>query len=216
MKVFITRYLDNESIFKKKLIEKGLEVVGESLLEFSSLVPESIEQGDCYFFYSQQGFIFGKDYLSRGIPIATIGQPTAAFIRKNGWEVDFEGEGTNEQIAQLFLEKYAQKKVVFLMAKNSKHALEPFLKDKVELSKMIVYENKIKQDIQPIEADILVFTSSMNAESFVKNKLNFNHKTIIAIGQPTAQTLSQLGITVTKIAQNPSESSLADAVLTMF
>jgi len=213
--VFITRDLDSNSIFLKKLYSDKYHVIGVSLLDFEPLIPTDIEVGDCYFFYSQQGFIFGKKYLQPHIPIAAIGKATAEFIRKQGFEVEFVGEGTNEEIAAKFLEKFSQKKVVFIRAKHSKHALLPYLIHKTFLSEMIVYENKIKENIAPIEADILVFTSSMNAEAYVKNNFKTDGKLVIAIGLPTAKTLNGLGISVSKLSDNPSESSLADAVLAL-
>ena len=52
-KIFISKKLDSNSIFKTKLENAGFEVWGESLLQLELIPFEKIPSVDWIFFYSQ-------------------------------------------------------------------------------------------------------------------------------------------------------------------
>ena len=62
-KIFISRELNSDSIFKIKFENKGFEIWDESLLEFELIPFEKIPAVDWIFFYSQKGVHFFFNHI---------------------------------------------------------------------------------------------------------------------------------------------------------
>jgi uroporphyrinogen-III synthase len=76
-----------------------------------------------------------------------------------------------------------------------------------------IYDNQPVADPPRSDADILVFTSPMNAQAyFSKNNLGKKQR-VVAIGATTAGALRVLGIGEIEIAKEPTEQGLAEVVL---
>lgn len=76
-----------------------------------------------------------------------------------------------------------------------------------------IYDNQPLAEVPHSEADVLVFTSPMNAQAyFAKNNLGKNQR-VVAIGKTTAEALRELGISKIEIADASTEQALAEAVL---
>jgi uroporphyrinogen-III synthase len=220
MKVFISRKLNDNSIFKEKLNSKGVEIVDESLLEFSPLNFELPQGFDWIFFYSKNGveFFFNNiSTLNSNVKLAAIGPATAeALLKIRDINADFIGDGIPETTAEAFKKIAAGKTVLFVRAEQSKKSIQEILLNELKVLELIVYKNVPKVNFTKSDADILIFTSSLNAETYFKKYTLEKNQQLAAIGKPTAETISMIGYSNVYCAIHPDEISLATLVLKIF
>ena len=220
-KVFISRDLKSDSIFKSQLESKGFEVVSCSLVSFSALNFQVIPEVDWIFFYSKNAVAFFlKGLKKQRIPVpsaklATLGEGTGAYLKEQGLEPDFVGSGKPEHTAHIFLEKAKGQSVLFPRAENSRQSIQQLLKSKINALDLIVYKNEPKSNFEIESCEVLVFTSPMNARTYFNKYEILDYQQVIAIGQTTEQALRNLGIEEIKVAQNPSEEALAQLILSL-
>lgn len=216
MKVFISRKLEPNSGFKQKLSTLPLEIEGFSLVEFKPHPFELPEAYDWLFFYSKTGvnhfFRQTHKFLS-STKIAALGPGTAEAIEKIfGIVPDFVGNGIPEETSLLFAEKAAGQKVVFIRAEESRKSVQTILQNQVIATDVIAYKNSAKAQVDKIEADIMVFTSPLNAKAYFSKYSLESFQKVIAIGQTTAEALKALGINDLVVSELPSEESLSELV----
>ncbi len=103
--------------------------------------------------------------------------------------------------------------ILFPSARHSRQSVMSLLAADFQCVHFPIYDNHPVASPLLSEADVLVFTSPMNAQAyFSKNKLAENQR-VVAIGATTAEALRELGILKIEIADEPSERGLAEAVL---
>jgi len=215
--VFISRELTAESAFLNVLQSAGFEVIGESLVEFQALPFSSLPASDWIFFYSKNAVKYffeqvRKSGLKLHAKLAVFGKGTAQALENEMQVPDFVGIGSPEQNAQYFGAMAQGQKVLFPRAAHSQLSVQTFLKDKIEVIDLIVYDNQPRTDVNLLECEWLVFTSPLNAKAyFTKYSLKAGQK-IVAIGKTTARTLQQMGIADVKIAEEPNELALAQVI----
>ena len=215
--VFISRDLSPDSIFQKMLNTRGLEVSGQSLIEFSAVPFELPEKADWLFFYSQNGVRFFFENAQAGIlpkaKTAAIGPATAEVVRAYSRQVDFVGDGASKTTAAAFLKMAAGQRVVFPRAANSRRSIQKVLGEKIAAIDLVVYQNLPKKKVELPGFDVLVFTSPMNAQAYFSEKKWREGQRVIAIGRTTEKALHELGIKKVEVADEPSERGLAIVVL---
>jgi uroporphyrinogen-III synthase len=220
MKVFISRICDENSIFRKILTEKGIALCDESLIDFSPLDFQVPDDYDWLFFYSKKGveyFFAANPKLSNLVKIAALGMGTAAGVLQYAAKTpDFSGDGIPESTAESFKKIAAGQRVLFVRAMESKKSVQNLLKDELTVMELIVYKNVPKTDIKKSDADVLVFTSSLNAEAYLKKYSPEKNQQLAAIGKPTVETMALMGFRDVFCADSPQEASLADLVLKIF
>ena len=219
--IFITRDLAADSLFSKTLGGKGYQVFGRSMLRFTSISFEEIPECDWIFFYSKNGVrFFFEQQIAKKIPLphkvyfAAMGNGTAEKIKFYGHSARFIGSGRPEEVASQFL-KYANNKLVlFIRAQQSLKRVQIELEGEIQLIDLPVYRNSPILDPKVPQADILVFTSPLNAEIYFQHNLMLPGQVIVAIGPTTANFLANLGISDFLVASTPSEQGLLDCILT--
>ncbi|MBK7871778.1 MAG: uroporphyrinogen-III synthase [Saprospiraceae bacterium] len=216
--IFISRILNYDSIFLQILQSKGYEVINISLIEFSFLPFYEIPSTDWIFFYSKTAAHFFFQHLQKSglqtkAKLAALGPATASAIEKQGFHLDFTGTGEPQTTAQAFAKLAAGQRVLFPRAENSRQSIQQLLENQIIAIDLILYKNQMRTDFELPECQWLVFTSPLNAQAyFQKYPLKLEQK-ILAIGETTAQTLRQLGVSEILIAENPSEEALANAIV---
>jgi uroporphyrinogen-III synthase len=220
--VFISRDLTEDSIFVKNLQSYGVKITGFSLLEFSTVPFETIPLADWYFFYSQNGVKFFFDGCHQlptypdfsNIRFATIGESTAKALLNKGFQVDFIGSGEPFSTATAFLKVATDDTVLFIQAKKSRQSVEKILIDKIKYHSLVVYKNEQQEhNYFMADTDLLIFTSPLNAEAYLKRHYIQPHQKIVAIGESTAATLRRLGWFEIIVSAQPSENALAKCVI---
>lgn len=218
--VFISRYLGQNSIFHSRLREEGIWVQGESLLRFTGVEGFELPKADWLFFYSSNavGFL-AKNYqrIPEGVRCAALGQSAKRALRNYfDYEADFVGTGVPSETTDLFVAAAGKDRVAFLQAEHSRASVQKAAGKRLNATSHIVYRNEVRELEKPIWADIVVLTSPLNARAFVQSHHGqLPNIPLIAIGKSTAKQLKRLGFSKQqyRIADEPREESLADAVL---
>ena len=212
--VFISRDLDDKSIFKKLLEENGLKVEGNSLIRTKAISLEEVPEYERIFFASKNGVQhFFEQYQGPAITRAdAIGPGTASALKALGVEVGFIGDGPDTAlIGTEYSKRLKSDKVLFVTAEQGSRKIQNALPQN-QVLELIVYRSA-QLDPDQIDAGILVFTSPSNVQAyFEKNELTEDQK-VIAIGTTTKETLLELGVGSVEIPWASHELALADAVL---
>lgn len=217
--VFITRDLEEHSVFKEMLEAEGFEVEGESLIEFTSIPFHTIPSSDWIFFYSSNAVrFFFENLQAQNLTIsstkwAAMGQATANTLLSYKKKLNFIGFGEPKRTSLAFINKAEGQVVLFPRARNSKQSIQKLLLDKIFSVNLIVYENKPKDYCRMRSRDFLVFTSPLNVEAYFNRNAKMPHQKIVAIGETTAAALRRLGFNESAIAGYPSERSMASSVI---
>jgi hydroxymethylbilane synthase len=212
-KVFISRDLSERDFFYRILHRAGFALEARSLVDIQPLDFELTVQPDWLFFTSKNGVRHFFDRISFSPDdtpkIGAINAGTAAAIKALGMEVAFQGMVSDtRQVAEAFAEQ-AEGLIVLPQAQNSRKVIESALPEAISLS---VYSNQPIQVVPATDAKILVFTSPLNAEVYLKQHILQSGQNIVAIGSPTAVAIRQLGYTCVE-AYDPMPWSLADVVM---
>ena len=221
MTAFISRPLSADSEFRHVLTARGWQVTGRSLVAFSALPLPAIPAADWIFFSSQNAVHFFFQQMEKGaitIPSVrwgALGAATAKALQEYVETVDFIGSGEPISTAIAFQMMAAGTTVIFPGARHSRQSLQRLLDDAVHCIDLEIYDNCPVSDPALCSEAILVFTSPLNAESYLTRHPLQAHQRVVAIGQTTATALQELGVEALTIATAPTEVALAQAVLAL-
>lgn len=218
-KIFISRTLNTDSIFKIKLENEGFEIWDESLLEFELIPFEQIPEVDWIFFYSQKGVQFffnhiqnNNIYFSEKIQLAGFGEKTAETIEQFT-KCHFVGTGNAKTTVPNFIKIAEGKRVLFPRAENSQRSIQQLIESQLITIDFVLYKNFPKKEFNIPRIDYLFFTSPMNAKVFFqKHQLEKGQK-VFSIGKTTANALADLGIKNVIFPKKPSEEELVKLLL---
>ncbi len=150
-----------------------------------------------------------------GVSWAALGPATARELLRYTRRVDFTGSGDPVTTADAFRPLAQGKKVLFPAARHSQRSVPALLGDDITALHLVVYDNAPLPDPPRLEETVLVFTSPMNARAYFTRHPLLIHQRVVAIGQTTAATLTDLGITGVLVAEESTESALARTVLAL-
>ena len=221
-KVFISSNLQEESFFKTNLEAHQYKVEGVSLLDFKAeqFDKNIINTADWIFFSSKHAIdFFIPEYSQEELKnkkIAVLGKGTEQQLRKYGIAADFIGDGHGDVSARLFEQQLnSTVNVLFPCATQSLYQVQNhFSKNLINVTNISVYQNIMKEVSSKIDADILVFTSPMNAKAYFSKFPKEDFQTIISIGRSTASILMEMNIEH-RTAYLPYEYCLVDEVLSV-
>lgn len=225
MTAFITRDLSEAPEFRALLAATGWQVEGVSLVELSPLLFEEVPLADWIFFSSKNAvrFFFQQpENDSRGdfksprelrVKWAALGPATAKALAEYVDTVDFTGTGEPEGTAAAFREVCtAGSCILFPAARHSLQSVMSFLAPDFQCIPFPVYDNRPVAEPPLSEADVLVFTSPMNAQAYFSKHMLGEKQRVVAIGATTAGALRELGISEIETADTPGERGLAETV----
>ena len=150
-----------------------------------------------------------------GVSWAALGPATARELLRYTRRVDFTGSGDPVTTAAAFRPLAQGKKVLFPAARHSQRSVPALLADDITALHLAVYDNAPLPDPPRLEETVLVFTSPMNARAYFTRHPLWIHQRVVAIGQTTAATLADLGITGVLVSEESTESALARTVLAL-
>lgn len=201
-------------------MDSNCTVEGQSLVAFNAQPFPSYPETEWIFFYSAKAAAYFQDGLQQlgqawpvNTKIAAMGAGTAQWLQDHKIKVQFVGTGVPEEACQQFLDQSIGKSVLFPQALHSKKSIEKLAGNQIQAFPLIVYQNRMKEDFDLIPADVLTFTSPLNAQAYYKRYPESNQQAIVAIGHTTRLALEAMGQKVMEVAKAPYESSLAEAVL---
>ncbi|MDX2279028.1 MAG: uroporphyrinogen-III synthase [Saprospiraceae bacterium] len=222
MKIFISRELQPDSEFLRRLAPYHWAVETRTLLQLKGIPFQLPPNRDWIFFSSKNGVAFffeGLDVAHWTVPSvhwACIGSATAEALQQRGITPDFVGTGDPETTAALFKPKAQGQKVLFVGALHARAALRLAVQQYAQTAVLAVYDNQALPAPELSEADVLIFTSPLNATSYFGKNALLAHQQLVAIGNSTAQCLQELGFSKIRIPENPSETALAQLLLQEF
>ena len=221
--IFITRPLASSSSFLNKLAGYPFEIEGYSLIQFSPVLFSVVPVTDWIFFYSRHAvtFFFRRVNeleleIRERTKWAAIGPATAKALKTYVSSIDFTGDGNPVSTAKQFKEVGNGQTVLFPRAQSSRQSIQKLLARNIQAMDLIVYVNEMDSGKACPEADILVFTSPLNAKAYFEKRKPKKNQGIVAIGNTTAATLKKLGIKSIFIANEPSEEALAKTIIENF
>jgi uroporphyrinogen-III synthase len=97
--------------------------------------------------------------------------------------------------------------VLFAGATRSRRSIQRVLGDRVQPIDLAVYDNRPCADIPRIGAQVLIWTSPMNAEAYLNHFTPRADQRMIAIGPATAQTITDRGFACHR-SEGPTELDL--------
>lgn len=216
MRIFISRDLNKESSLVQLLEAKGDIVHGESLIEFDLIPFNYFPFCEWIFFYSprcvQYFFEMAEPNRYQNSKFAVMGSGTARALIAQDIIPDFIGNGNPEQTAESFGEEAYEQRVLFPQAENSRKSIEKLISDQVEVIDIVVYSNNPKEKFSIPEADILIFTSPLNAQAYFQKYTLKEEQKVLAIGKTTAEGLRNLSIFKFEIAPSPTTEGIISEI----
>jgi uroporphyrinogen-III synthase len=220
-KVFITRGISEHSYFRRAMEKHNIEVDGRSLIRtfptINKLDPYILKHIDWIFFSSKNAieYFFKLDPLvPKKTKFGVLGRASEDVLRKFGRVPDFNGEEEGidtKEIATEFAELVNGQTVLFPGAKDSIRTVQKALSAETKIIDLPVYETVMEDNIEPIYADVLIFTSPSNVEAyFVENLIEPGQK-VICIGRSTGRQFDEMGMKYA-LPYSPDEIGLAEAV----
>lgn len=216
--VFITRNLYEGDLFEPILSGAGYTVIGKPLIEIKQIPFKTVPKTDWIFFSSKNAVyhFFAQNPDVEGVKYGVIGKSTADALRKHGKRADFIGASTNTQlIGKQFYAMTGKGSVLFPQSKRSIKTVQHQMMKSVDVTNLFVYESVENSTDDLPEAEVLVFTSPSNAQSYLrKHKIKPTQK-VVAMGHATASELKKYGIHHPKMPDSFDGLGLARAVMSL-
>lgn len=217
MKVFISRTLPDDALFRTLLESRGISVTGEPLVLLSPLPLDKIPACNWIFFSSKNAVnFFFTAYPAKDLPDvqwAAIGPGTAEALARYVGKVVFTGTGDPEATARQFEPLATGQVVLFPGARHSREGVQRLLTPAVMCISLEIYDN-VPAPNPPLRTEnILVFTSPLSASAYFANHGLQKKQQVIAIGKSTFATLQSIGIEQITLSAQTSEAAMAEAVL---
>ncbi|MFL5765892.1 MAG: hydroxymethylbilane synthase [Bacteroidia bacterium] len=214
--VMITRDLDENSFFRNVLEGNGYKVEGVSFIETIKIPVKNVPATDWVFFASSNAvehFFEQNPELKPKTKFGVIGKATELTLKKYDRNAAFVGSVNDTKVVgKKFAKTVGAESVLFPQAKNGLRTVQQQFDDDGKLTDLAVYETVKKEKVKLPEAEILVFTSPSNVESFFeKAKVYTDHK-IVAIGTSTEKKLKEYGVGNILLPASFDEVGLAEVV----
>ncbi len=214
--VLITRDLKEDSFFKNVLEGNGYKVEGVSFIETKKVNILSVPQADWVFFASSNAvdYFFNQNpELKAKTKFGVIGKSTEQELKKHNRNAAFVGSVNDTKVVgKKFAKTVGDETVLFPQAKGGLRTIQQQFEDASKLTDLVVYETVKKENAKLPDAEILVFTSPSNVESFFeKTKISPSQK-VIAIGKSTEKKLTEHGVENCLLPASFDEVGLAEAV----
>jgi uroporphyrinogen-III synthase len=214
--IFISRELGTASPFFQLFDPENVQIYGESLVEFHLRPFSSVPACDWCFFSSRQAvrfFFLGLKnadlVLPKHLKIGVLGEGTAKALKTQTLAPDFLGNGDPDTVGRAFAIVAEGQRVLFPRAAQSRESIQRSMSETVEIIDLVVYENTARTEFDLPRADVLVFTSPLNAQAYFAKYLLQTDQQVLAIGQTTADALRSICGREIYIAESPSELALA-------
>lgn len=222
--VFITRELPDSSYLRNSLEKHTIEIEDRSLIKtFASiniLDPYILKHIDWVFFSSKNAieyFFRLKPKLPKRVKYGVLGRGSEDALRYFGKQADFNGEEEGidtKDIAKEFAKLANGMHVLFPSAKGSLRTIQKALSANTKVRELTVYETVSDDDVSQSFAEVLIFTSPSNVDSYFVNNLLEPDQQVICIGKSTGKKFDEMGVKYT-LPYSPDEVGLSEAVFAL-
>lgn len=222
--IFITRELPETSYLRIALEKHDIEVEGRSLIRtypsINNLDSYILRNVDWVFFSSKNAieYFFKLDpQLPKKAKYGVLGRGSEDALRHLGKMADFNGEVEGidtKDIADEFAKVANGSKVLFPSAKGSLRTIQKALSADTKIVELTVYETVSEEDVSQSYADVMIFTSPSNVESYFVNNLLEPDQQVICIGKSTGKKFDEMGVKYS-LPYSPDEVGLSEAVFAL-
>jgi len=204
--IFISRELKPGSQLLTFLQQNDWQIHHRSLIGIEPIPFEIAPRTDWIFLSSSNGarIVLQTGNIGADVRIGTVGQATAETVRSFGREPEFIGNsGDMRLVGQRFAKVLADRTVMFLGAEGGSETVRSAL-PKHQVFFTPVYRTISRTDIQIPETEVVFLTSPSNARVYLQHG-SLEGRTVIAIGNTTADFLRQQGVEKIHIPSAPAE-----------
>lgn len=222
--VFISRELSESSYLRNALKKHQIEIEDRSLIRtfpsIHNLDPFILRNIDWVFFSSKNAieYFFKLDpQLPKKVKFGVLGRGSEDALRLHGKVADFNGEEEGidtKDIALEFAKLANGSNVLFPSAKGSLKTIQKALSDDTKIVELTVYETVSEDNVAQSFAEVLIFTSPSNVDSYFAENLLEPDQQVICIGKTTGQKFDEMGVKYT-LPFSPDEMGLAEAVFAL-
>ncbi len=222
--VFITRELPETSYLRTALEKHGIEIEGRSLIKtypsINKLDSYILRNIDWVFFSSKNAidyFFRLEPHLPKKAKFGVLGRGSEDALRYLGKTADFNGEEEGidtKDIAKEFALIANGSHVLFPSAKGSLRTIQKALSADTKIVELTVYETVPEENVTQSYADVLIFTSPSNVESYFANNLLEPDQQVICIGKSTGKKFDEMGVKYA-LPYSPDEVGLSEAVFAL-
>lgn len=210
--IWISRNLIENSLFHKLLDSTNCKVDGQSMINQEIIKVEQLPK--CSWVFINSAFaldsVIHLKHDIEHLKIGAFGNSTANHIRKYGFNVDFVGQGTPQNVAEKFNKFLKKDDVVYFPC--SDRSLGTVQSDIPLGNKIIQVTYKIGlKNLKLTNYDILVFTSPSNVDAF-RLANEFQSQKVISIGPSTTKSLEEAGVKEIFQVHESSELALAESI----
>ena len=222
--VFISRELSESSYLRKALSKHQIEIEDRSLIRtfpsINNLDPFILRNLDWVFFSSKNAieyFFRLEPQLPKKVKFGVLGRGSEDALRMHGKIAHFNGEEhgiDTKDIAKEFSNIANGSNVLFPSAKGSLKTIQKALSRDTKIIELTVYETVSQENIAPSYAEVLIFTSPSNVDSYFAENLLEPDQQVICIGKTTGQKFDDMGVEYT-LPFSPDEIGLAESVFAL-
>jgi len=222
--VFISRELSESSYLRKALSKHQIEIEDRSLIRtfpsINNLDPFILRNLDWVFFSSKNAieyFFRLEPQLPKKVKFGVLGRGSEDALRMHGKIAHFNGEEhgiDTKDIAKEFSNIANGSNVLFPSAKGSLKTIQKALSRDTKIIELTVYETVSQENIAPSYAEVLIFTSPSNVDSYFAENLLEPDQQVICIGKTTGQKFDEMGVKYT-LPFSPDEIGLAESVFAL-
>ncbi|MDP3468779.1 MAG: hydroxymethylbilane synthase [Daejeonella sp.] len=222
--VFISRELSESSYLRNALEKHQIEIEDRSLIRtfpsINNLDPFILRNIDWVFFSSKNAieyFLKLDPQLPKKVKFGVLGRGSEDALRLHGKVADFNGEEEGidtKDIALEFAKLANGSNVLFPSAKGSLKTIQKALSDDTKIVELTVYETVSEDNVAQSFAEVLIFTSPSNVDSYFAENLLEPDQQVICIGKTTGQKFDEMGVKYT-LPFSPDEMGLAEAVFAL-
>lgn len=191
--LFISSESSSSDVLEQFCHTHHIRCIRKSFIAFEAVPFEVNVSFDAIFFTSPRSFdYFIASYrLTNEVAISCIGEETKKHIEHAGFSVSFYGvEAGNPQQVAIELKSWLQSKHLLIPQSNrSNKSIEAIL-DFNQFTPLVVYKTCLNPQIIPT-ADVYIFTSPSNVESFLSKNTIPIQSIVIAWGKTTREFLSK-------------------------
>lgn len=212
-RIFISREVKDNPLWISLCKDAGHSVIGYSCIETISEPFEYNTPADWIFFSSSEGvhhFIKQKPKISSRI--AAMGMGTAQTLKQYNYEAEFIGQSAEpENVAFDFQNNILSgQTILFPQSKQTRNSIAPHLKN-CKIERLTVYSTESRK-VMPTNADLYIFSSPSNVDSYFNQHPIDLSKPMIAFGPATEARIKENGCQNILALKNVSGEEIFHAI----
>jgi uroporphyrinogen-III synthase len=209
--IFISRNLPADSSLLYFLNENNWEVYHQSLIRIEPIPFEVEGEYNWIFIASSNGakLLLNSFSVPDTTKVGVVGEATARAVRSFEIFPDFIGKtGNMTDLGDLLARTIGTNFVLFVGAEGGSEKVRSAIPSN-QRTFLPIYRTVLAENASIPETEVIFLTSPSNAKSYLKNA-SFKERTVIAIGNTTADFLKQQGAKNVLIPSSPREEDLIE------